>query len=175
MDVKKTCCFTGIRPQNLPYGFHEECPGCIRLKELLTEEIEKLIAYQNVTHFISGMARGVDQWAAEAVLELKESYPQITLEIALPCETQAARWSVEQRERYFIIASRCDKDTLLQTEYTKGCMQRRNRYMVDSSQFVLAVWSGKPSGTGSTVRYAQQLGRQIVCINPETLQTSKLC
>ncbi|MEG0825497.1 MAG: hypothetical protein RSG86_07105 [Oscillospiraceae bacterium] len=64
---------------------------------------------------------------------------------------------------------------MLQRAYIKGCMQNRNRYMVDSSQFVLAVWAGRPGGTGSTVRYAQQQGRQIVCINPETLQASTLC
>lgn len=175
MENKRTCCFTGSRPQNLPCGFHEERPNCIRLKELLRQEIEALITQQNISHFISGMALGVDQWAAEAVLELKKTYPHITLEVALPCETQTVNWRVEQHERYYSITSRCDKETMLQRAYTKDCMQKRNRYMVDNSQYVLAVWSGKPGGTGSTVRYAQQLGRQIVCINPETLQASKLC
>lgn len=175
MDNKKICCFTGSRPQNLPYGFNEQHPDCVRLKELLRQEIEALITKETVSHFISGMALGVDQWAAEAVLELKERYPQITLESALPCETQAVSWRVEQQERYFTIASRCDKESMLQNKYTSDCMQKRNRYMVDSSQFVLAVWPGRPGGTGSTVKYAQQLGRQIICINPETLQASKLC
>ncbi len=175
MMNKKSCCFTGSRPQNLPYGFDEQHPDCVRLKELLRQEIERLITKENVFHFISGMALGVDQWAAEAVLDLKKIYPGITLESAIPCETQAESWRIEQRERYFTIASQCDQETLLQQHYTKDCMQKRNRYMVDSSQFVLAVWSGRPGGTGSTVRYAQQMGRQIVCINPETLQASMLC
>lgn len=173
MEKEKTCCFTGSRPQNLPCGFHEERPNCVRLKELLRQEIEALITEQSISHFISGMALGVDQWAAEAVLELKKTYPHITLESAIPCETQATKWRVEQQERYFTITSQCDKETMLQRAYTSDCMQRRNRYMVDSSRIVLAVWNGNAGGTGSTVNYARQLGRTIVCINPETLQVTR--
>ncbi|MEF9972858.1 MAG: SLOG family protein [Clostridia bacterium] len=174
MDDKKTCCFTGSRPQNLPFGFDEQHPACVRLKQLLWQEIQALIAEKNVVHFISGMALGVDQWAAEAVLSLKKVYPHITLESAIPCESQAVKWKNAQQARYFEIASHCDKETMLQRQYTPDCMQKRNRYMVDSSQFVLAVWAGRPGGTGSTVRYARQLGRRIVCINPETLQSSEI-
>ncbi|MEG0934951.1 MAG: SLOG family protein [Clostridia bacterium] len=105
---------------------------------------------------------------------LKKVYPHITLESAIPCESQAVKWKNAQQARYFEIASHCDKETMLQRQYTPDCMQKRNRYMVDSSQFVLAVWAGRPGGTGSTVRYARQLGRRIVCINPETLQSSEI-
>ena len=41
-----------------------------------------LIEKENVTHFISGMAIGIDMYAAEIVLDLKKSYPGITLELS---------------------------------------------------------------------------------------------
>lgn len=123
----------------------------------------------------SGMALGVDQWAAEAVLALKEAHPQISLEVAIPYETQMIGWNIDQQEHYFSITSRCDKESMLQRAYTKGCAQRCNRYMVDSSQFVLAVWDGRQGGTSSTVKYAQQRGKTVVCINPERLQASTRC
>lgn len=173
MDNAKTCCFTGHRSQGLPFGFDEERPACKQLKALLHQEIERLITECGVTHFISGMALGIDQIAAELVLELKKSYPEITLECALPCETQAARWSIAQRERYYTIVSRCDVETLLQTSYTADCMQKRNRYMVDQSRFVIAVWNGRPSGTGSTVRYAKEQGKQLIIIDPNTINTNQ--
>lgn len=69
--MNKTCCFTGHRPKSLPFGYDEGAEGCKRLKALLTESIEKQITENGVTHFISGMAMGVDIYAAEAVLELK--------------------------------------------------------------------------------------------------------
>ena len=79
----KSCAFTGHRPQNLPFGFREDDERCIALKETLKKQITSLITDENVTHFISGMALGVDMYAAEIVLELKKTYPDITLESAI--------------------------------------------------------------------------------------------
>ena len=50
----------------------------------MQDQIVKLIENKGVTHFISGMALGVDIYAAEIVLNLKTKYPHITLESAIP-------------------------------------------------------------------------------------------
>nr|WP_308627840.1 SLOG family protein [uncultured Eisenbergiella sp.] len=174
MNLQQSCCFTGHRPEGLPFQADETQPGCVKLKERLTQEIERLITEEGVCHFITGMALGADQIAAELVLKLKEKHPQITLESAIPYEEQAIKWTVPQRERYYEIAEKCDETTTLQTTYTSDCMKKRNYYMVDHSGFVLAVWSGIPrSGTGQTVRYARSRGRQIIVINPKTLEITK--
>lgn len=169
----KTCAFTGHRPQNLPFGFNEEDERCINLKKTLREQIINLIENEGITHFISGMAIGVDMYAAEIVLGLKASYPGITLESAIPCESQAAKWSEALRDRYFDIASKCDKETLIQTYYTPDCMDKRNRYMVDHADVLIAVWDGSPSGTGKTVRYAHQQGKSVTVINPVSLDVTQ--
>ena len=168
MKVKK-CAFTGHRPQSLPFGFNETDERCIALKRTLRAEIIKLIEAEGVTHFISGMASGVDMYAAELVLGLKSSYPGITLESAIPCESQAEKWSEEQRNRYFEIAEKCDKETLIQHQYTADCMHKRNCYMADQADVIIAVWDGRPSGTGKTVQYAQRQGKPVRVINPKTL------
>ena len=161
---QRTCCFTGHRSQSLPFKSNEMDKRCVELRLKLKAEIERLITEENVTHFISGMALGVDQICAELVLELKKQYPRITLECAIPCEEQAVNWTEPQRDRYFGIIERCDKETMIQHHYDKDCMMKRNRYMVNASQIVLAVWSGKPSGTGNTVRYAQEQGKTVIVI-----------
>lgn len=148
---KRTCAFTGHRPQNLPFRFNESDERCAALKSKLRECIVKMIEEENVWHFITGMAIGVDMYAAEIVLQLKAIYPHITLEAAIPCETQASKWSEPLRDRYFRIAEMCDKETMLQTHYTSDCMMKRNRYMVERADLILAVWDGSPSGTGMTV------------------------
>lgn len=170
----KSCAFTGHRPQNLPFGFHEDDERCTALKGILKNQIISLITDENVTHFISGMALGVDMYAAEIVLKLKKVYPGITLESAIPCETQAAKWNETMRERYYDIAAQCDKETLLQTHYTADCMDKRNRYMVDHADYIIAVWDGKPSGTGKTVMYARSKGKIIIKIDPTTLTVERL-
>lgn len=168
MKIKK-CTFTGHRPQNLPFGFNEADERCIALKQTLRNEIVKQIEENGVTHFITGMAIGVDMYAAEIVLGLKSSYDGIILESAIPCETQAAKWTEEQRDRYFDIASQCDKETLIQRPYTPDCMNKRNRYMVDQADHIIAVWDGRPSGTEKTARYAQRQGKPVTVINPKLL------
>ena len=166
-----TCCFTGHRPQSLPFRLNEQDVRCVKLRALLLKLMTKLIKKDLVTHFISGMALGIDQICAELVLELKEQHPNITLECAIPCEEQAVNWTEPQRDRYFGIIECCDKETMLQHHYDEDCMMKRNCYMVDASQVILAVWNGKPSGTGNTVRYAQEQGKTVIVIDPQTLET----
>lgn len=166
---KITCAFTGHRPQKLPFRFNEADVRCVKLKEVLRREIVKLIEEQRVEHFISGMALGTDMFAAEIVLDLKKSFPWIILECAIPCETQAVKWSESMRERYFDIASKCDIETMIQRTYTPDCMHRRNRYMVEQADYLIAVWSGSAGGTQKTIEYAQRLDRTVAVIDPETL------
>lgn len=171
----KSCTFTGHRPQHLPFGMNENDDRCVKLKEALKEQIINLIEAEDVTHFITGMALGVDLYAAEIVLDLKACYPNITLESAIPCETQAVKWSMVQRERYYDIAAQCDKETMLQSHYSPDCMGKRNRYMVDHADFIIAVWDGSPSGTGKTVTYARgRNGKSIIVIDPVTLAIERL-
>ena len=165
----KNCAFTGHRPKSLPFGYNESEPECRRMKDRLRETVEKLITEEGVIHFISGMAMGVDMYAAEEVLALKEKYPHITLECALPCETQAEKWSEDMRVRYFGIIEKSDKETLLQNRYTNDCMMKRNRYMVDKCDVLVAVWNGKKSGTANTVNYALATGKRVIVIDPENL------
>ena len=56
----KKCAFTGHRPQSLPFGFNESDERCVALKKTIRDEFIKLSEEEGVTHFISGMAIGVD-------------------------------------------------------------------------------------------------------------------
>lgn len=170
----KSCAFTGHRPQKFPFGFNEADERCTALKDILRKQIIRLIEEEKVTHFISGMALGVDMYAAEIVLDLKKTYPGITLESAIPCKTQANKWNAAMRERYYEIAAQCDKETMIQTKYTPDCMEKRNRYMVDHADYIIAVWDGKPSGTGNTVKYAKKQEKPIIVINPSSLTVDAL-
>ena len=121
-----------------------------------------------VRHFISGMARGADLYFAEAVLALKERRPDVLLECARPCESQADRWPEEERARYQSILDRCDYETLVQHRYDRFCMMRRNRYMVDRSARLLAVYDGEPKGgTAQTLAYALRKGLHVTILELE--------
>ncbi len=169
-EKRKACAFTGHRPNKLPTG-----ESLVRLEKMLYSIIEELIREEDVSHFISGMAQGIDMMAAEAVLALRYKYPHITLESAVPCNGQHSNWSEESKEAYRNILRRADKVSLLQGEYTRDCMMKRNKYMVNRSEFLVAVWNGTSGGTKNTVSYAlkeHKKGKSIKIfkIDPDTMK-----
>ena len=159
----KTVCFTGRRPQKLPWGYNESDERCVSLKKTLAEKIEKAIT-EGATHFISGMALGVDMWAAQIVIEKKKSGYPITLEAAVPHRMQSAKWSAYHKALYNAILKRCDKVTVISENYTFSCMMERNCYMVDKSDCVISVLDDLTGGTGKTVQYARSKCKDIELI-----------
>lgn len=163
MNRETTCSFTGHRPEKLPWRGDESDPRCLALKERLAAAVED--AYdRGMRHFLCGMARGADFYFCDAVLELRERRSGVTLEAVIPCEEQAARWSERERERWFSLVERCDGETMLQHHYDKGCMLRRNRYLVDHSSMLIAVYDGMLGGTMYTLSYAMKRGLETVIL-----------
>lgn len=160
-----TCCFSGHRPEKLPWGEDEADPRCMALKARLRDAVEAAYS-EGMRHFICGMARGCDFYFAELVLELRQNRPDITLEAAIPCATQSQRWPRPEQERWQSLVSACDQETLIQEQYTPDCMLRRNRYMVDHSALVIAVYDGTSGGTRRTLEYALRQKVPFVDIPP---------
>ncbi len=157
----KVCTISGLRPHKLPMELN-----LALLLNKLEYEIRKSI-FLGFTTFQTGMAMGVDIWAAEIILKLKEKFPDIRLICYLPCETQADRWLVDWREEYINILTKADEVICLQMNYTTGCMQRRNQKMIDSSSRLIAVHDLSSSGgTAQTIYYARKQGLDVVIINP---------
>lgn len=165
----RTCCFTGHRPEKLPWGANEWDERCVRVKEKLNDALAA--AYEEgFRHFICGMARGCDLYFAEAVLALKERGVDVTLEAAVPFAGQSASWNAVQRDRYERIISRCDSVNILRDRYTGDCMHNRNRYMVDHSSLVIAVYDGSNGGTRRTLEYALHQKIPFVDIDPTSFE-----
>ena len=172
---QKTCCFSGHRPEKLPFGHDEKHPDCLRLKVKLLCEVDRM-RENGVTTFLTGMAQGIDLIAAEIVLDIREAYPDdnVRLVAAVPFEGQADKWSEPYRERYFDILSRADEVVTLQRRYTDACFRERNRYMVSASAHLIAVYGGRPGGTEYTMEYAMKKGLEVIIINPDTLQRDRI-
>lgn len=158
---QESCCFTGHRPAKLPWRYDESDPRCAALKLRIRDAVE--LAYeQGYRHFICGMAQGCDLYFCEKVLEMRSIHPDITVEAAIPCPTQADSWPAAQRERYRALVTACDFETMVSSQYTSSCMQRRDRYMVDHSSMLIAAFDGSAGGTRYTVEYAMGRGIPVV-------------
>ncbi len=167
LSKETSCCFTGHRPEKFPFSVAEDSANFSRLIAILRWEIEKAIS-RGYTHFISGMSRGIDLWAAECVIKLKSKYPHITLEAAIPCKNQCAMWSAEDTLTYEKVLSQCDKCGIVTNLSGAQAMLARNRYMVDNASLVIAALDPNSNpyrgGTRATVNYAIKSGVKVVNI-----------
>lgn len=150
---QSACAFTGHRPNKLPWGYDETDDRCLALKKRMVDAIE--VAYeQGYRHFICGMALGCDLYFCEAALALRERHEDVTIEAAIPCPGQASRWPQKERERYDAMVTACDYETVIAQHYHPGCMQRRDRYMVDHASMLIGAFDGSSGGTRYTMIYA---------------------
>jgi len=105
---------------------------------------------------------------------MKKENPALGLHCVLPCEGQADKWSASARGLYSTILEQADSVVYVSREYSKGCMLKRNHYLVDHATCLLAVYNGeRRGGTAMTVRYAQKMGREIIVINSITRLISR--
>lgn len=175
----RVCCFTGYRPHR--FSFEQEGLRPEHVRKALGRQIRRLYD-EGCRTFISGMCVGVDLWAAAEVLILREQHPDVTLIAAVPFEGQESRWSVADGREYRRILAACTRvETLFTPEEAKenaaACYRRRNRWMVDNADTVLAVYTPideeRRSGTAATVHYARKKLKRIVYIHPTTLAMSE--
>ena len=144
-EKSKTCCFTGHRIIKKDH------------KEIISQNLLKLIntlIEMGVCNFIAGGALGFDTLAAKAVIAAREHNPNIKLTLALPCREQANNWNLKNIKEYNYILTLADNIVYVSDEYYDGCMQKRNRYMIENSDHCIFYMTSPRGGTAYTIKYA---------------------
>ncbi len=155
-----TCCIIG--GCSVKKIVVQEDASCYELiKSRTKNNIIDLVENSHVSHFLGGMNIGFEQYAAEAVIELKEKYPQLTLEGILPYENHSINWTGGQRNKYYSIMNKIDREVLLQYHYTDDCMKKRNQYMINKSKYIIFFGEGT-SCLDNLIEYARTKGRIVI-------------
>lgn len=155
---EKTCCFTG----------HRELPGKRREEiALKLEEAVVTLIRPGYLYFGAGGALGFDALCAQTILRLRKIYPQIKLILVLPCLSQADRWSPADKAVYQEIKRQADKVVYTSQEYTRDCMFKRNRHLVNYSSVCICYLTRGYGGTAYTVDYARKHGLRILNLAEE--------
>jgi uncharacterized phage-like protein YoqJ len=162
---ENTCCFSGYRPEKLPWRGDEADARCVRLKADIDSAAARAYA-DGMRHFVCGMARGCDMYFCESVIALRSRLDGVTVEAAVPHERQSAGWPAQDAARYDRLLAMCDVRTVVSAQYSRGAMAKRNRYMVNRSSALIAVYDGRPGGTGYTVSYAEKRGVKLIILAP---------
>ena len=146
----KKCSFTGHRVLS-----------CYDFDNALLDRVILNLIKNGVNEFYCGMAQGFDLSAAESVLLYKEKY-NVKLIACLPCPEQSETFTSKNKARYNSVLEKCDEIVVVSSEYYKGCMHARDRYLVDSCDFLVCFLRKKSGGTYYTVNYAKKLNIKII-------------
>ena len=128
--MKKSCCFTGHRPEKLDISI-EELEA--RLKTAIDEAVK-----DGFTTFITGMAPGTDLIAGKAVLDLNN--PDIKLICAVPFPKHIQPLSDDWKEIYRRLLENATEVHYVSDEYSRQC------------------YNGTRGGTRNTILYANKKG-----------------
>ena len=146
---EKNCCVTGHRDVTVGKEQYVE--------EALRKEVLAAIA-AGYTRFISGFADGVDLTFAAIVAAEKKQNSCLQLEAALPYRNRINAKSPLFQE----LLACCDRVYVQSEKSNRQCYHERNRYMVLSSDRVIAVYDGRSTGgTFYTIRFAQANEKEI--------------
>lgn len=172
-------CITGHRPSKLPaqYGYDIHNAAYQLLGLAIQDAIFAEALYHQTLELtcISGMALGVDQLYVALADEIRHNrlFYKVLITAAVPCRGQELKWPVPSREIYHKLLALCDNvQYVTNGSFTPSCMEERNRWMVDHSDAVIAIWNGKPGSTANCIRYAKQQRKTIYYIDPDTYRVA---
>lgn len=142
-------------------GGYTANPLGLAVQRALRVEIERIAP----TKLISGMALGVDQWAAWTAVKLG-----VPFVAAVPFQGFDRKWTSSQRASFTDLIHHAQHvEVVCAPSYVPGKYQIRNEWMVDHCDLLLAVWDGSDSGTANCLRYAEKVGRPVKRIDPRVV------
>ena len=147
----KTCCITGHRKIKDSQIDH--------IKESLYNEIQMAIE-DGYTCFMTGFAEGVDQYFADSVIEFKKEYTNLKLIAVIPYRNRLN--SLAKKEHTKAILDACSDMIVIGEEYEPDVYYRRNHYMIENSDRIIAVYDGRGNGgTFMTIQFAHSLKKEL--------------
>lgn len=129
----------------------------------LERRVLKLVSL-GVTRFFTGGNLGFDTLAAQVVLRVREDHPEVQLALVLPGRDQARKWPQRAVETYEEIKSRSDEVVYTSETGGYGAILRRNRYMMDESDYCLCYLTKTSGRTAELVRYAERTDHPVINI-----------
>lgn len=167
-----TCAIIGHKPTRFKFKYKENYSLCRKIKNAMTEQF-KILHTMGVRRFYISGSLGVGMWAGELLLRLKEQpgYENIELWIVLPYAGYDSGWDERSRKRMNFLKKHCTEYITLESADSREGFLRRNCYMADQAQHMIAVYDGNHtvrSVTGQSVRYAIRSGLKITYIHPDT-------
>lgn len=173
----ESCAVAGPKPTRFKFGYKEDNSLCRKIKKAMLRQFRRLYRKRGVRRFYIGGAIGVNLWAGELLLKLKEEpgYEDLELVVVLPFPGHDAKWDVRRRKRLEYLVRHSVEHLTTSTEDCRESYISQNRYLVDHAQYLVAVSEEhreQETGSFQVTAYAQEKGLEIIYINPDTVEVT---
>ena len=146
-----------------------------QLNNQIDNTIDFLIKIQ-IDKFLCGMAIGADLMIAKRIIKYRnENNLDVKVKSVIPCENQTLHYTDKQKREYREVLKECEPSDYKYGPYFDGCMLKRNRYIVDNSDFMFAIFdenNTKRGGTLYTINYPKRQNKSIFILDPKTMKVS---
>ncbi|WP_082676727.1 DUF1273 domain-containing protein [Shouchella shacheensis] len=167
----KSLVVTGYKAQELGI-FNQQHPGINYIKKTIHKRLLPLIDEGLEWIIISGQL-GVEQWAGEVVLSLKEEYPQLKLAMLLPFEHQEQHWREEAKESYERLLHQADFcEPITKRPYENpGQLKQKNDFLIQKTDGLLVLYDEEKEGSPLYyLRAAKAWEKPVLLISPDEVE-----
>ena len=166
---------TGYKQHELGI-FDDKHPGIAFIKKALESRLLALLDEGLEWVIISGQL-GVETWAAEVVIELKEMYPQLNYAVITPFLEQEKNWNDTNKEQYRMLIANADYEISLTSIPYEAPWQfvEKNKFFLRNSDAMLIVYDEENEGSPKFIkeaadRYAEVSDYVVLTITANDLQ-----
>lgn len=167
---------SGYKPHELGI-FNEKSEHLPFLKYAIKKKLQQTIEAYAVEWIITSGQPGVELWAAEATLELKQDYPHLKLATLAPFYKQDDRWSDPVKELYMQIWSNSDYvDYITKREYEHSSqLRQKNQFIIDKSSAFLVLFDEYTEGSPTYYltyarKKAEAVDYPIIYLTPDEIE-----
>ncbi|MFZ4452471.1 DUF1273 domain-containing protein [Salibacterium aidingense] len=171
----KVLAVTGYKPQEMGI-FKQDAEEITYIKKTLEAKLQGFLAEDLEWVVVSGQP-GVEQWAAEVVLDMKAEWPWLRLAVLPPFLHQDKIWPEHAQEQYQRILQMADySEAISNKEYENpGQLRAKNDFIVMKTEALLLLYTEEQEGTPkyylqAANRKAESHEYPIYRITPDDLQ-----
>ncbi|MFC0559996.1 DUF1273 domain-containing protein [Halalkalibacter alkalisediminis] len=128
--------------------FDQKHKGIYFIKKAIEQRLRSLVEEGLEWVIISGQL-GVELWAAEVVLYLKEEYPQLQLAVLTPFLNQEEKWQEATKLYYQEIVQQADfQDSITRRPYDNAVqLRQKNEFLIAKADGLLLLYDEEKPGT----------------------------
>lgn len=171
----KRLVITGYKQHELGI-FDDKNPGVQFIKKALENRLRVLLDEGLEWVIVSGQL-GIETWAAEVVLDLKEEFPDLKYAVLTPFLEQESRWNEAKQEKYNMILEQADFHRSLTNRPYEASWQfiEKTKFFLRNSDGILIVYDEETDGSPKFIKkeaekYAEAHDYEVLIISGDDLR-----